>query len=290
MGKILNKFLILFLIIALITSGIAIYGIFLFGGIESLIRYIVMGLIALYDLRLILKVRKIVKGKTKKKPHKVLWLIWLILYAGICFAIGYALNFVYTRLSNVNKSDVTYTSYLVVLASNPTNDIKDAKNLTIGLLNDEKNPDGYIIPQEMIKKYKLQDNNEIKDYEDYTSMLADLYAKELNAMFVPSGYVSMFSNITGYENIETDTKIIGKASKTMKKANVSKVETASSRLNLKAICRSGRLRKASSRLIERSFTTRPSISYGIEVFLSSAYSSLIALRSVLIAFVIERLF
>ena len=44
MGKILNKFLILFLIIALITSGIAIYGIFLFGGIESLIRYIVMGL------------------------------------------------------------------------------------------------------------------------------------------------------------------------------------------------------------------------------------------------------
>ena len=228
MGKILNKFLILFLIIALITSGIAIYGIFLFGGIESLIRYIVMGLIALYDLRLILKVRKIVKGKTKKKPHKVLWLIWLILYAVICFAVGYALNFVYTRLSNVNKSDVTYTSYLVVLASNPTNDIKDAKNLTIGLLNDEKNPDGYIIPQEMIKKYKLQDNNEIKDYEDYTSMLADLYAKELNAMFVPSGYVSMFSNITGYENIETDTKIIGKASKTMKKANVSKVETASS--------------------------------------------------------------
>ena len=228
MGKIINKFLVLFLIIALITSGIAIYSIFLFDGVETLIRYIVMGLIALYDLRLIFKVRKIVKGKTKKKPHKALWLIWLIIYSGVCFAIGYSLNFVYTRLSNVNKSDVTYTSYLVVMQNNPTNDIKDAKNLTIGLLNDEKNPDGYIIPQEMIKKYKLQDNNEIKDYDDYTSMLADLYAKELNAMFVPSGYVSMFSNITGYENIETDTKVIGKASKTMKKAKVSTVETASS--------------------------------------------------------------
>ena len=59
-------------------------------------------------------------------------------------------------------------------------------------------------------------------------MLADLYAKEINGVFVPSGYVTMFSSITGYENIETDTKIIGKASKKMKKADVSVVETASS--------------------------------------------------------------
>ena len=227
-GKIIHKFLVLFLIIALATSGIAIYEIFLFNGIETIIRYILMGLIALYDIHLIWKTRKIVKRKTKKKPHRVLFLLWLILYSVICFGVAYSLNYVYSRLSNVNKSDVTYTSYLVVLSNNPVSDIKNASDLTIGLLNDEKNPDGYIIPQEMIKKYKLQDNNEIKDYEDYTSMLADLYAKEISAMFVPSGYVSMFSNITGYENIETDTKVIGKASKKMKKAKTSMIETASS--------------------------------------------------------------
>jgi len=226
--KISHKFMVLFLIIALITSGLAIYGIFLFNGVETILRYVIMGLIALYDIHLILKTRKITKGKTKKKPHKVLFIFWLILYSIICFGIAYSLNFVYSKISGVNKTDVTYTSYLVVLASNPTKDIKSASDLTIGLLNDKTNPDGYIIPQEMITKYKLQDYNEIRDYDDYTSMLADLYSKEISAIFVPSGYVSMFSNITGYENIETDTRVIGEASKTMKKAKVSTVETASS--------------------------------------------------------------
>ena len=227
-GSIIHKFLVLFLIVAIITSILAVYEIFLFNGVESIIRYIVMGLIILYDIRLILKTRKIVKGKTKKKPKKALFMFWLVIYAFLCFMAAYSLNYIYSKVSSVNKTDVTYTSYLVVLASNPETDIKTASDLTIGLLNDEKNPDGYIIPMEMIKKYKLQDNNEIKEYEDYTSMLADLYAKEISGMFVPSGYVSMFSNITGYENIETDTRIIGEASKTMKKAQVSTIETASS--------------------------------------------------------------
>ena len=57
--------------IALITSGLAVYEIFLFNGVESVIRYIIMGLIVLYDIHLIWKIRKIVKGKTKKKPKKI---------------------------------------------------------------------------------------------------------------------------------------------------------------------------------------------------------------------------
>ena len=226
--KIINKFLVLFLIISLITSGLAIYELFLFQGVETIIRYIIMGLIVLYDLHLILKVRKYVKGKTKKKPKRALLLFWLLIYALICFGTAYSLNYLYSRISGVNKTSVTYTSYLVVMSNNPETDIKSASDLTIGILNDTKSPDGYIIPQEMIKKYKLQDNNEIVEYDDYTSMLADLYSKEITGMFVPSGYVSMFSNITGYENIESDTRVIGEASKKMRKAAVSTYETSSS--------------------------------------------------------------
>ena len=226
--KLSNKVLLLLFIISIITSVLAIYEIYLFNGVESIIRYIVMGVIVLYDLRLFIKIRKINKGKTKKKPKKVLFGLWLILYSVICFGIAYALNFVYSNISNANKTDVTYTSYLVVMATNGNNDIKTVKDLKIALLSDKNNPDGYIIPQEMIAKYKLQDTNEIIEYDDYTSMLADMYAGEIHGAFIPSGYVSMFSNITGYENIETDTKIIGKQSKTMKKADVSVAETASS--------------------------------------------------------------
>ncbi len=59
-------------------------------------------------------------------------------------------------------------------------------------------------------------------------MLVDMYANELDAMFTSDHYVSMFSGITGYENIATDTKVITSKDKTMKKAATSKIETASS--------------------------------------------------------------
>ena len=59
-------------------------------------------------------------------------------------------------------------------------------------------------------------------------MLVDLYSGEIDGMFVSSHYPSMFSGITGYENIETDTKVIISKSKKMKKASSSSVETASS--------------------------------------------------------------
>ena len=222
-----NKVLTLLFILSFATSLFAVYEIFLFQGVETFIRYIIMGLILLYDVRLLFLFIRKKKNKTSK-AKKWLFIIWLILYIIICCGIAYALNFVYGKISNVNKTEVEYTSYLVVMATNPVNDIKDAQNLKIALLNDKENPDGYIIPQEMIKKYNLQDNNQILEYDDYTSMLADMYGQEIDGAFIPSGYESMFSSITGYETIKTDTKIIGKLSKTMKKANVSKIETASS--------------------------------------------------------------
>ena len=109
-GRIIHKFLVLFYIIALVTSGMLIYSLFLFQGVESLIRYIIMGLLACYDLFLLWRVLRIVRRKTRKKPHKILFLIWLLLYAGICFGGYYVLNYFYSKVSNVNKTDVTYTS------------------------------------------------------------------------------------------------------------------------------------------------------------------------------------
>ena len=227
-----NRFLELFTIIALITSGCMIYCIYLYQGVETFLRYVIMGLMITYDLHLIVKCFKTIRGKLRARQNKpwkrILFLVWLIIYSGICFFVAYELHYVYDRLKNTNKTDVIYTSYLVVMSSNPIDTVKDAKGLKLGLLNDKKNPDGYIVPQIIIKENKLQDTNEILDYDDYSSMLADLYAEEIDGIFIPSGYVSMFSNITGYESIATDTKVIGEASKKMKKTQTSKIETASS--------------------------------------------------------------
>lgn len=152
----------------------------------------------------------------------------MILYSILCGAVGGAIYYVYGRLNNLNKVYVTYTSNLITMKSTTANDPSELEDFTIGILSDKKSPEGYIIPQEMIKDYKLNDSNEVKKYDEYTSMLADMYANELDAMFVSSHYVSMFSNITGYENIENDTKILASKDKKMKKADSSTIETASS--------------------------------------------------------------
>ena len=221
-SKILKFFVFIFSILALLTSAFAIYEIFLLSNIENLIRYIIISILGLIDLLIILKM------VSKKKRRKKSYLIFLVFYSIICFAVGAVIFYVYGQLDNINKKNVTYTSDLLVMSSNKASTIKDIKDMKIGILKDKKSPEGYIIPKEIIKDNNLEDDNEIVEYEDYTSMLVDMYANELDGMFVSDHYVSMFSGITGYENIATDTKVIISKDKTMRKAATSKIETASS--------------------------------------------------------------
>ena len=224
-----NFFIVVFLITTLLTSGVLIYGIFLYNGIESLIRYIVMGVIALNDLRLILKAKKYIKGKLKKNkvPKKKLFIFSLLIYSIIYGVLGYGLLVIYGKISGVNKVNVTYTSYLIVKKDNSASNVKDVSDMKLGILSDKKSPDGYIVPQLIIKENNLQDDNEIVEYDDYTSMLVDLYDGEIDGMFITSNYVTMFNGVGDYENIESDTKVIAKKSKTMKKTSTSSVESAS---------------------------------------------------------------
>ena len=223
--------LLLFLIISLIASGFCIYELSLLSSIETTLRYVVMGILILIDLLLIFKVKnhkKKKKKKNKKKKKSIGLIIFMLIYSIINFAIGGIIYYVYGQISSLNKVYVTYSSSLITMASNEASDIDDVSDFTIGILSDKKSPEGYIIPQEIIDENKLEDENEIKKYDDYHTMIADMYADELDAMFVSSSYVSMFSSITGYENIETDTKVIISKDKKMKKSDTSESELASS--------------------------------------------------------------
>ena len=226
-SKIVNFFIILFLIIALATSAFAIYEISLLDSIEDTLRFIAISVLAFLDVIFIFIAKGSLKKKRKKKAKKKIFITILFFYSIICFLVGGIIFYIYGELSGLNKEVITYTSDMLVLSKNEANNIKDIKDMSIGILKDEKNPEGYIIPKEIINENNLEDENEIKEYDDYTSMLVDLYAEELDAMFVSDSYVSMFSGITGYENIATDTKVIISKDKKMRKSTTSKIETAS---------------------------------------------------------------
>lgn len=217
----------IFLIIAIACSAFAIYEIFLLSSIETLLRYIVMGILILIDVVLFIKVR-IASKKRKKKRNKRIGLIsFMLIYSLICFAVGLVIAYFYGQLSSINKAYVTYTSDLVVMKDNEAEKVDDIKDYTIGILKDKDSPDGYIIPQEMIKENKLEDDNEIKKYDDYSTMLVDLYAGDVDAIFITDNYVDMFASVSGYEDVGTDTKIILSKDKKMKKSETSEQEVSS---------------------------------------------------------------
>ena len=67
--------------------------------------------------------------------------------------IAFIINYFYSKLDNINKDMVTYSSSLLVMADDKATKIEDINDYKIGILDDESSPDGYIIPQEIIKKY-----------------------------------------------------------------------------------------------------------------------------------------
>lgn len=224
--SIFNFFLKLILFITIISSIYTIYSLTLLDTIENTLRYIVMGIIAFIDLILVLRV--FLKSKKKKKRKKKIGtLIFMIFYTIICIAVGILINFIYNEISKINKDVVTYSSSLVTMATNSAHKIEDIKNYKIAILDDEKSPEGYIIPQEIVSEYNLNDENQLVKYSDYSTMVVDLYADEIDAMLISSGYVEMFEVITGYENIATDTKVIVHKEKDMKKTETSEKEISS---------------------------------------------------------------
>ena len=219
--------LILFFILSVACSGYLSYQLRLLDGIENLVRYIVVAILGLIDLILLIRLFVISKTRKKKKKKHILFGIFMFLFAGICFAGGFVINYLYSKVDNINKDLVTYSSSLLVMSDDKATKIEDIIDYEIGILTDEKSPEGYIIPQEIVKEYTLHDTNVIKSYENYSEMLVDMYAGELDALFITSNYVDMYSDITGYEDIATDTKVIISKEKEMKKSETSDIEIAS---------------------------------------------------------------
>ncbi len=225
--------LVIFLILALISSGVSIFDLYLLRSLESFQKYIYVAIFILVflDALFFIKVGKRFgkKVKKRKRPLKSKALItFLILYFLITALFAGIATYAYLFLGSFNKDTVTYSSSLVVMSENEATDIKDIKNYNIGILKDKQSAEGYIIPQEVIKEKKLEDYNNIKKYNNYSSMIADLYSGDVDAIFISSNYVSMFTSIEAYQNIESDTKVVYEQEKKMKKVSSQKQKKKSS--------------------------------------------------------------
>lgn len=196
-------------IVYIITYVLFAKSVIALNGIENIFRFVLL----IFFVAFILVYLYVGLIKLVKRKYVLFYILSII---GVLFIVVFSLgstviNLVYDKLSMFNEKDkVTYTSYLVSLKDTELTD-----ESILGMINDEKSIEGNILAKDIIKKNKLK--QEIKEYsadssDAYLEMLYALYAKEVDAIFISSNYVTLYSNEDDFENIALDTKVLYEAS------------------------------------------------------------------------------
>lgn len=203
------------LFVALIISSLyMLYSISLLNGIENTLRLIgAIVIVTITALLIILSMRSVLKHQKKRR---IIFVILILLYSIFLIFIARNVHVIIEKLGRVSTKTTTYSASLVTLNDNKAESIGDIGSASIGMLKDETSVDGYQLPKEIMKKNKSISNNKVVYYDDYITMLNSLYEKEIEYIFLPSGYVVMFESLDGYENIGKETKILESLDKDVK--------------------------------------------------------------------------
>ncbi len=211
--KALNIISIILSLILIFSVGFTIYTLYLLSGIETFCRIMLIIILILFLLLFLYSLFDSVKFLKKKKF--TIYSILTIIMSIICIAISFVIYKVYSKLDNFNTEDVKYhTSLISLTEQGKINDIKDLK---IGMIEDEEDIEGYILPNEVIKEYKLDENNEIKTYSDTVTLMTALVDGEVDAIFISSNYKNMFKSVENFDS-NSEIYLIHEYGKNYKKA------------------------------------------------------------------------
>ena len=205
---VMKIFYFLSLIFYWVSYGFFCRSVLSLAGIETAIRIVVLIFAAIFGI--IYTVFGLIKMFQNKKVGFIILTVFTILFSAIFGFASYYIDRLYNKLENFTaKENSIYTTAIVTLISKNFDE-----SSTIGMITDEEDRTGYILPLEMISKNKL--NNPIEYYSNTLEMLDALYAGEIDAIFINKDYITLYSGEEKYQNIATETKIIQEYSKEMK--------------------------------------------------------------------------
>lgn len=194
------------LIFFYITSIFFIKEIYYFNSSKSIMTYIVYGLIIftllLMMLFTIFGIKSIKKNKVKTY---IIYFILLMLVIISQLFINININKISNSLSKITNKETGYSSSLVTLKDSNISSFNNLKNKNVGVISDANNIESYQIPMEILENKKI---NNIKLYDSFDELINALYNKEIDAMFITSSYISMFSSKEEFHDIADKTKVI----------------------------------------------------------------------------------
>ena len=212
--KFLNLFSGVLTGMILCVNAYLIYNISKLSGIEDLIRYIIMAVLIIICIIVIIKYIKF-KKKDKISKYIIFILVLAIIGTGE-FYVSSIINKSVNFIDKLNKDEVTYKSSWIALKSGEYNTLSKARNGKIGIISNKNETEGYVLAQKIIKKDSIKKDN-LVEYDDYISMLNDLYDGEVGSIFVSGSYADQYSSLDKYEKIKEEVVELDSYSKRMKK-------------------------------------------------------------------------
>lgn len=184
-------------------------------GVETLLRIVVIVLFVLYLL--FYSFWNLLNLLQRKYKGLIITTLISILLTVIFFVGSYYINYIYKNLDGMQENEkIIYTTYLITLKDSSFNE--ESK---IGIINKTIDNDNHELSTKLYKNKKL--DNDTTEYNDYIKMIGDLYSGNIDAIFVPGNYVTLFKNENGFENIASDTKIIYEYSEKMQNEDLNLV-------------------------------------------------------------------
>lgn len=166
-------------------------------GIETILRIIVIAIFIIYFFYYVFK--NLLNLLKRKYKGLIVSSLFACIFIIIFYVGSYYINYVYDNLNSLQEnSNITYTTYLVT-----KKDTSFSSKLNIGIISKSVDEDNYNLSQKLYKKKNLK--NELVQYENYIKMINDLYSGDVDAIFLPSNYKTLFSSEEGFENIGIDT-------------------------------------------------------------------------------------
>lgn len=184
-------------------------------GVETLLRIVVIVLFVLYLL--FYSFWNLLNLLQRKYKGLIVTTLISILLTVIFFVGSYYINYIYKNLDGMQENEkIIYTTYLITLK-----DSSFSEESKIGIINKTIDNDNHELSTKLYKNKKL--DNDTTEYTDYIKMIGDLYNGNIDAIFVPGNYVTLFKNEDGFENIASDTKVIYEYSEKMQNEDLNLV-------------------------------------------------------------------
>ena len=208
--KLSTRLVYLFVSIIFIGSYCYLFkSILLLNNIENTLR--IIGLVSLFLILIIYLFGSLLFLLSKKNKTVIFFSFIAMIISSFSIIASLAINRVYSLLDNMSKDKILYTTNMILKSDKSF--INDS-SFKVGILNNETDVEGYILPKEYIKNKNLKVN--VTEYDSNFELLEKLYNGELDGIFITSNYIINYESYESYKNIEQDTKVEFTYSKEMK--------------------------------------------------------------------------